>query len=176
MLPSLGRLFPNTQHLVCFYLVVVNDNIPHSPSSTKQIYIRMWLFLLKRSKDSEMILWRSQESIITLLSWMTEGYKIAIPSLGLVHNLQTNGNLGWDLANQRDYQLKFSTLRQFHWRWQCQKRCFLLDFPQIEMQLRFSLYYNLWQKFLRLLLLTPNSIWTKSAQALCNLYVKCLLL
>lgn len=42
---------------------------------------------------------------------MAEKYKIAIPTLGLVHNPKTKNNSGRGLANQRNYQLKFPTLK-----------------------------------------------------------------
>lgn len=127
MFLNLGTTFPNVQHLLHFY-VVINYNAPHFSSSSKQIYRRVWLSLLRAQRilqtrgrlhtDPVAVLWRSQKSRIILSSCMTEGYKFPIPPLGLVHNpqthTQTNHNSGWDWANQRDYQLKFSILKQFH--------------------------------------------------------------
>lgn len=149
MLLNLGTIFPNTL-IWCFQFLKAN--------------LQTSMTMLLSAKDSERILWRSQESRFILLSWMAEGYKIPIPSLRLVCNPQTHKQHRVSFSKVEGLPIEILHFKTISLEMAMQEMAFYTWLPpnynaaQIQ-----SLYYNLWQKFLRLFLFTPNSIWTKSA-------------
>lgn len=155
MLLNLSTVFQN----ICLLLFFLSWSIMLliRPSS-KKIYRWVWLSLFRAKcifhtesqlHMNSMILWRSQKSHIILSSCMTEGHKIPIPPLELMHNPQTHTQIAtWVrfsklegqsivISHSKTISFEIAVLEMVFYSWLPPN----YDAAQIQ-----NLYY-LWQKF-----------------------------